>query len=113
MLAAYVAASFDHIVASWILVCASFLLLYTVTSISLNARKRLDENCHVQITFANEGFTYSEDGDFAQWSQVHLVRRTTLFWALHFVRDGRNAFVVIPTNVIDDELAKLIDDTTT
>jgi hypothetical protein len=78
-------------------------------------RRRVDDSpMPSQATFTDEGVAYGNAVQqfFAAWTDVVRVRRTPVYWALHCMRDGKESWIIIPSDAIDGELSSLIDDHT-
>ena len=65
-----------------------------------------------RVVFTEDGFgPVPLPGEFAPWSTVR-TKQTSVYWALHCIGDGGDTVLVIPIDVIDDELRALIMDHT-
>jgi len=82
-----------------------------VQSTLFRAKSREKEHTHTQstLTFDDNGFGVPPEF-FVLWTEVQLVRKTPDFWALHYIHDGKQAFMAIPSDAIDGELSSLITD---
>ena len=111
--AGYFASKAGWTITSWVSFGVSLWLFYFAAYIWMRTRKKEypDEKC--QMVFTDDGFSYGASGVYVvSWADVKRVRETPVFWAIHFVDAGRNAFVAIPIDIVDSELRSLIDDRT-
>jgi hypothetical protein len=101
-------------VVGWILIgvslYASVTFIYFQAALNANSREPDYGPIERQMTFTDDGFGH-EDAvpvDFVPWTDVTHVRRTEVYWALHYNRDGRETFRVIPADAVDSELSAMI-----
>ena len=107
--ASYLAWSCGQVFGVLICVSISFFALCLVAFIWSKNRKFDHEDCQRQVDFSDQGFNCGEGEEVVPWTAVHLVRKTAVFWAVHFRQAGRDPILIIPTEAIDAELSTLID----
>jgi len=111
------AVSRGNVIIGWLLFGVSLFAAATfvVVQVALLEAKRRRVDCEPiqsQTTFRDDGFAYHNTVHefFVSWSDVRYVRKTPVYWALHYMCDGKEASIVIPSDAIDGELGSLIDD---
>jgi hypothetical protein len=70
------------------------------------------EPIETRAKFTDDGFAYQNAAYnvFVPWTDLYRIRKTPVSCSFHFMHEGRPAFVVVPSDAIDRELGRLIDD---
>ncbi|MBI2478770.1 MAG: YcxB family protein [Planctomycetia bacterium] len=113
------ATSRGNVIVGWILLMISFFAaaLFVRLQASSRAAKRRggeDKPVQTQVTFTDDGIAYENavQQSSVSWTDVRRVRKTPVYWALDSMIDGREHWIIIPSDAIDRELGSLIDDHT-
>ncbi len=106
----YFAVGVPHTVGAGMCYGVLLFVLYLAVGIHIRFHKRNRGERRHEFHFTDTGFAYSHEREsLVPWTEVTVVRKTPVFWAIHFVHSGTSAFVVIPTDVLDDELISIIE----
>ena len=78
-------------------------------------RQRYKQHLPVQyrVTFSDVGFEVSPGPDrLVTWDEVHRVQSTADLYMVDFCHEGRTHILMLPTELVDTELATFIRDRT-